>query len=113
MIQVAGPTTGSETFRAVCVGRIPAKPVLRWHTKTVTPLRLQETLKEAKNKVEENTGLRPTNERLLKGIKALEVPPRLRDHMRCLLTGRLKCGPYWSNIPRHAEGFLLVLQEER
>ena len=23
--------------------------------------------------------------------------------MRCLLTGRLKCGPYWNNIPRHVE----------
>lgn len=68
--------------------------MLRWHTKSVTPLRLQEALNEAKNKVEENTGLRPTNERLFKGIKALDVPPRLRDHMRCLITGRLKYGPY-------------------
>ena len=68
--------------------------LIRWYTKRVTPLRLQETLDETKNKAEENTGLRPPNERQLKGIKALGVPRRLRDYMRCLLTGRLKCGPY-------------------
>ena len=44
--------------------------LLRWYMKRVTRLRPQETMDEAKNKVEENTGLRPTNERLLKGIEA-------------------------------------------
>jgi len=49
------------------------------------------------------TGLRPTNEKLLKGIKALEIPPRIKDHMRTMLTGQIKCGAFWGKIPGHNE----------
>ena len=49
------------------------------------------------------TGLRPTNGNLLAGIKALCVPPRLKDHMRNMPMSRIKCGPYWTNIPDHAD----------
>ena len=49
------------------------------------------------------TGLRLTNEKLLTGIKALGVPPRRRDHIRCMLIGRIKCGPYWNDITGHDE----------
>ena len=65
--------------------------LLKWHTKKVTPILHQERLDEAKDKIEV-TGLRPTNKKLLNGIKALGVPPRLKDHLRCILTGRIKSG---------------------
>jgi len=59
--------------------------VLRWLPKKHTATRYQETIKGTKDKVEEATGLRPTTERLLKSFRALGVPPRLKDHMRCLI----------------------------
>ena len=37
--------------------------LLKWHTRKVVPILHQERLEEAKNKVEEMTGLRPTNEK--------------------------------------------------
>jgi len=49
------------------------------------------------------TGLRPTNERILKGFRKLGVLPRLRDHMRCMVTGRIKCRSFWTNIPHYEE----------
>ena len=69
----------------------------KWHTKMVTPVLHQEILDEAEDKVEGMTGLRPTNEKLLKGIRTLGFPPRLRDHIRCMLIGKIRCarfGPY-------------------
>ena len=74
------------------------KALLKWYSKKVKPIPRQDTLDVAKDRIEEITGLCPTNERLLKGVKALGVPHRLKDHMRCLLLGRIKCGPFWSNI---------------
>jgi hypothetical protein len=59
----------------------------------------QETLDGAKDKIQEVTGLRPTNEKLLKGIRRLGVPLRVKDHMRTMLTGKFKCGTYWNKIP--------------
>jgi len=38
-------------------------------SKKHNPMKLQEILNEAKDKEEENSGLRPTNERILKGFK--------------------------------------------
>ena len=84
--------------------------LLKWHTGKIQH---QEVLDDAKDKVEEVSGLRPTNEKLLKSIKALGVPPRLKDHMGCMLTGRIKCGTFWNNISRYAERALLFLHEER
>ena len=75
--------------------------LLKWYTRKITPIPRQEILNDAKDQLEEVTGLRPTNEKLLKGIKALGIPPRIKDHMRCMLTGRIKCGTFWNNIPRH------------
>jgi len=64
--------------------------------------------------VEETTGLRPTNEKILKGFKTLGIPLRLRDHTRCMVTGMIKCGAYWNNIPGYCRlGTLLVLQKEK
>ena len=37
---------------------------------------------DAKVKVEIVTGLWPTNERLLRSVRSLGVPPRLKDHLR-------------------------------
>jgi len=79
------------------------KALLRWHTRKTTPITHQETLDESKDSVERETGLRPTNEKLLKGIKTLGVPPRLKDHIRNMLIGKIKCGPYWRNIPGHTD----------
>jgi len=31
------------------------------------------------------------------------VPPHLKDHMRCLLLSKIKCGPFWNNIARHTQ----------
>ena len=33
----------------------------------------------------------------------MRVPPRLKDHMRNMIVSRIKCGPYWTNIPDHEE----------
>ena len=74
------------------------KLLLKWHTKKIAPILHQDKLEEVKTKVEQTTGLRPMNERLFKNLKALNVPTRLRDHMRNMLTGKIKCGSYWSNI---------------
>jgi len=79
------------------------KAVLKWHTKKTIAIPHQEVLEEAKNRIEEITGLRPTNEKLLKGIKTRGIPPRLRDHTRNMLTSKIKCGPYWANIPGHTD----------
>jgi len=77
--------------------------LLKWHTKGITAISHQDRLDEAKDKVEKATGLRPTNIKLLIGVRALGVPPRLEDHIRCTLTGRIKCGPYWTNILEYME----------
>ena len=63
----------------------------------------QEVIDEAKDRIEGATGLRSTNENLLKSSRSLGVSPRLRDHMRCVITGRIKCGAYWSNIPNYED----------
>jgi len=68
-------------------------------SKKNNPMKLQEILNEAKDKVEENSGLRPTNERLLKGFKTMKIPPRVKGLMRYLIIGKMKCGTYWTNIP--------------
>jgi hypothetical protein len=75
--------------------------ILEWHNRRVTPILHQEILDDAKDKVEELTGLRLTNERLLKGVRSLRVLPHLKDHPRCMLTGKIKSGLYWSKIPGH------------
>jgi ribonuclease HI len=77
--------------------------ILFWYTRDKKRVLHQEVLDDAKEKVELFTGLRPTNERLLKSIKKLAVPLRLRDHMRNMLIGRIKCGSYWINIPGYDE----------
>ena len=60
----------------------------------VTPIRHQEILDEAEDKVEGMTGLRPTNEKLLRGITTLGIPPCLRDHIRCMLIGKIRCARF-------------------
>jgi len=67
------------------------------------PDQYREVICRAKNRVEEVTGLRPTMERILKGFRALRAPPRLTDHMRCIVNNNLKCGSFWSSIPRYKE----------
>ena len=64
------------------------------------PILQQEKLEDAKDKIQQATGLRLTNGKLLTGIKALGVPPRLKDYMRNMPMSRIKCGLY---IPDHAE----------
>ena len=77
--------------------------LLKWYTKKKPPILHQEVLDEAKDKIQDVTGLRPTNGKLLKSIRALKIPPRIKDHMRCMLTGKIKCGTSWSKIPGHTE----------
>jgi ribonuclease HI len=77
--------------------------LLEWHTRKLPRILHQEKLDKAKDRVQETTGLRPTNEKLLKGIRALNVPPRIKDHMRCMLTGKIKCGTFWDKVPGHNE----------
>ena len=77
--------------------------ILKWHTKKHTTNKHQAIIEEAKDRIEEATGLRPTNEKMLKSSRSLGVSPRLRDHMRCMITGRIKCGAYWSNIPNYED----------
>ena len=44
-------------------------------------------------------GLRPTNGKLLKSIWALKIQPRIEEHMKCMLTGKIKCRSFWSEVP--------------
>jgi len=80
--------------------RVDDEDWIEYHAALEDGARLQAL--EAKH-IYDATGLRPTNEKILKGFKTLGVPPRLRDHMRWVLTGRIKCGAYWINIPRYAD----------
>jgi len=40
---------------------------------------------------------------MLRGLRALGVPLRLKDHMRNMLIGKIKCGSYWRKIPGYTE----------
>jgi len=77
--------------------------LIKWHTekKKKPPILHQEVLDEEKDKVQDVTRLCPTNEKLLKGICVLKIPPWIRDHMRNMLTRRIKCGTFWNKIPEH------------
>jgi hypothetical protein len=77
--------------------------LIKWHSKKIKQTLRQETLDEAKDGIQRFTGLRPTNEKLLNGIRTLEVPQRVKDHMRNMLTGKIKCGTYWNKIPGYRE----------
>jgi len=56
-----------------------------------------------------NHNIRPTNGKLLKGVRALRVPPCLKDHLRCLLIGRIKCRTFWDKIPGCTERVMCLL----
>jgi len=90
-----------------CLQALEAKQIYdilrKWFTHKISPVLHQEILEDAKDKVQQTTGWRPTNEKLLKGIRALKVPLRLKDHIRCMLVGKIKCGSYWSKIPGYTE----------
>jgi len=73
--------------------------ILKWHTKKNTASKHQVIIDKANDRLEEAMGLCPTNEKILKSSRSLGVSPCLRDHMRCMITGRIKCRAYWSNIP--------------
>ena len=77
--------------------------LLKWYTKKKPPILHQEVLDEAKDKIQDATGLRPTNRKLLKSIQALKIPPRIKDHMRCMLTSKIRCGAFWSKVLGHTE----------
>ena len=77
--------------------------ILKWHSESNILNKPQEAIDEAKDRVEETTGLRPTNEKILKGFRSLGIPPRVKGHMRFMITGRIKCGSYWSNIPGYED----------
>ena len=79
------------------------KLILKWKTRDKPPILHQEKLEETKDAIQRYTGLRPTNGKLLTGIKAMKAPPRLKDHLRNMLLSRIKCGSYWTNIPGHEE----------
>jgi len=56
----------------------------------------QEKLDKAKNKIKEATGLRPMNEKLLKGNRFLKIPPHRE----------IRCGSYWHKIPGYRRKML-------
>ena len=47
--------------------------LLTWYTRKVTPIPHHETLEEAKDRIEDTTGLRLANEKLLEGMRALRA----------------------------------------
>ena len=73
--------------------------LLKWHTKKVIPILHQERLEEAKDKEEQMTGLRPTNEKLLKE-RPSPTPPKRPHYMH---VDRKDRGPFWNNITGHDE----------
>jgi len=77
--------------------------VLECHPRIPLPTKYREVIEEAKNKVEEATGLCPMMERLPRGFRALRALTHLKDHMRCIVSTKLKCGTYWSNIPGYED----------
>jgi len=79
------------------------KVVLDWLPKKALPTKYLEVIKEAKNRAEDTTRLCPTTKKLTKGFKTLRVPTQLRDHMRCIVIGKLKCGTFWSNLPGYKD----------
>ena len=86
--------------------------ILKSKSKKTNPIPIpnQETMDEAKDSGR-NYRPTPTNEKIQKGFKTLGISPRLRDHMRCMATGRIK---YWVNTPEYdSDRALLVLQQEK
>lgn len=77
--------------------------ILKWHSKIAIPIPYQDILDETKDRVEEIMGLHPINKRLLKGVKTLRVPHHPKDHMRCLVISRIKCGSFWNNNDSHTQ----------
>ena len=77
--------------------------LLKWYTKKTPHILHQGVLGEAMDRIQETTGLRPTNEKLLKGIHILSVPPRIKDHMKNTLTSKIKCGAFWNKVLGHSE----------
>lgn len=75
------------------------KETLKWNSRKTIPILHQEVLDDTKDRSEETTGLRPTNEKLLQSVKSLGIQPCIRDHLRLMLTGKVKCCSYWSRIP--------------
>jgi ribonuclease HI/exonuclease III len=62
-----------------------------------------EYLEDAKNMIEEETRLRPTDKKLIEGIWKLKVYNRLKDLIWSLLLGRLKIGTYWKKMNGYEE----------
>jgi len=79
--------------------------LIKWHweKKKKPPILHQEVLEDAKDRIQEATELRPTNEKLLKSIRALKILPRIKDHMRNMLTSKIKCRTFWSKILEYTQ----------
>ena len=72
--------------------------LLKCHTNNTPPILHQDKIDEAKTSIEQITSLKPMNTKLVTIIRAMKVPPRVKDHMRNMLSGKIKCGSYWNNI---------------
>ncbi len=79
--------------------------LIKWHweKKKKPPILHQEVLEDAKDRIQEATELRPTNKKLLKSICTLKILPQIKDHMRNMLTSKIKCGTFWSKIPEYTQ----------
>jgi len=77
--------------------------VIGWYSKKDNPMKQQETLNDAKDRVEASTSLRPTNEKLLKSFKMMKIPPHIKDLMRYMIISKIKCGAQWINILGYSE----------
>jgi ribonuclease HI len=62
-----------------------------------------ERLEDAKDLIEMETGLRPTEKKLIEGIWKLQVYNRLKDLIWSLLIGRIKIGNYWMKMSGYEE----------
>jgi hypothetical protein len=61
--------------------------------------RITANLEMAKEEVRKITGRKPTSEMIWKAISQIE-PPRISDFIWKIATNRIKCGPWFANIPQ-------------
>lgn len=100
----ADPTTSRALHDGARLNALEMRDVYSILVKRLTKekgeIRHPEHLEDAKILIQEETGLKPTTEKMINGIWKLGVYNRAKDLIWNLMIGKIKCGQYW----RHIEG---------